>query len=335
MIRRAAVSAIGFLILVGFASLSGPSFGQEPGSRLLTLSSGLKWRMIGPFRGGRALAVSGVRSQPSTFYFGAVGGGVWKTTDGGEVWTPIFDGQPISSIGALAIAPSNPNVIYVGTGEADMRSDISFGNGVYKSTDAGNTWRHLGLDDTRQIGRILVDAHNPDYVLVAALGHGFGPNQMRGVFRSTDGGNTWNKVLYKDENTGAIDLASDVDAPEAVDGPEPVYASMWNTRRPPWSVYAPTNGPGSGIYKSVDGGITWKEISGHGLPGEQMGRIGLAVAPGHRGRIVYALIDAGRAAGLYRSDDAGASWKLTSADPRIDSRPWYFSGVTVDPANAE
>jgi photosystem II stability/assembly factor-like uncharacterized protein len=299
------------------------------------LLSGLKWRLIGPFRGGRALAVTGVRDQPYVFYFGAVGGGIWKTTDGGEVWNPIFDGQPIASIGALAVAPSDSNVIYAGTGEADMRSDISFGNGMYKSTDAGKTWRHLGLDDTRQIGRILVDGHNPDFVVVAALGHGFGPNAMRGVFRSTDGGKTWQKVLYKDENTGAIDLASDVDAPEAVGGPEPIYAAMWNTRRPPWSVYAPLNGPGGGLYKSTDDGTTWKELLGHGLPAGQMGRIGVAVAPGHRGRIVYALIDAEHGTGLYRSDDAGATWRLVSADQRIDSRPWYFSGVTVDPKDPE
>jgi photosystem II stability/assembly factor-like uncharacterized protein len=299
------------------------------------LLSGLKWRLIGPFRGGRALAVTGVRDQPYVFYFGAVGGGIWKTNDGGEIWNPIFDGQPIASIGAIAVAPSDSNVIYAGTGEADMRSDISFGNGVYKSTDAGKTWRHLGLDDTRQIGRILVDGHNPDFVVVAALGHGFGPNAMRGVFRSIDGGKTWQKTLYKDENTGAIDLASDVDAPEAVGGPEPIYAAMWNTRRPPWSVYAPLNGPGGGLYKSTDDGTTWKELIGHGLPGGQVGRIGVAVAPGHRGRIVYALIDAEHAAGLYRSDDAGATWRLVSADQRIDSRPWYFSGVTVDPKDPE
>src|SRR6267143_4243602 len=171
--------------------------------------SAMKWRCIGPHRGGRVLAVSGVRGEPATFYFGAVGGGVWKTTDAGRTWTPIFDSQPVASIGALAVSTSDPDIVYVGSGEADMRSDISLGNGVYKSTDAGQTWSYLGLHDTRQIGRILIDPKNPNIVLVAALGHGFGPNTERGVFRSTDGGKSWIKVLYKDENTGAIDLAFD------------------------------------------------------------------------------------------------------------------------------
>ncbi|MEP6636398.1 MAG: hypothetical protein ABJB97_06700, partial [Acidobacteriota bacterium] len=199
--------------------------------------SAIKWRLIGPHRGGRVLAVSGVRNEPNSFYFGAVGGGVWKTTDAGHTWTPIFDDQPIASIGALAVSRSAPNVIYVGTGEADMRSDISFGAGVYKSTDAGNSWRFLGLRDTRQIGRLLIDPKNPDVVLVAALGHGYGPNEERGVFRTTDGGKNWQKVLYKDENTGAIDLAADPDDSNVV------YASLWNARRPAWSAYAPITGP--------------------------------------------------------------------------------------------
>src|SRR5205085_368459 len=230
--------------------------------------------------GRRVLAVSGVRGQPETFYFGAVAGGVWKTTDAGQTWTPIFDGQPIASIGALAVAPSDPNIIYVGSGEADMRSDISFGDGMYKSTDAGQTWTHLGLTDTQQIGRVLVDPHDPNAVLVAALGHGFGPNAERGVFRSTDGGKTWTKTLYKDENTGAADLAYDPDNARTV------YAAMWNARRPAWSTYAPVNGPGGGLYKSTDGGVTWRELRGHGLPEKQIGRIGLAVVAG--GRRVYA-----------------------------------------------
>jgi photosystem II stability/assembly factor-like uncharacterized protein len=290
--------------------------------------STLKWRLIGPHRGGRVLAVSGVRGQPETFYFGAVGGGVWKTTDAGRTWTPIFDDQPIASVGALAVAPSNPNVIYVGTGEADMRSDISFGGGVYRSTDAGHTWAHVGLTDTQQIGRVLVDPRSADTVLVAALGHGFGPNAERGVFRTTDGGKTWQKVLYKDENTGAIDLAYD---PEDA---RTVYAAMWNTRRVAWSTYAPVTGPGGGIYKSTDGGVTWKELKGHGLPEGQIGRVGLDVAAGQGGRRVYALIDA-RPGGLYRSDDAGENWRLAGTDARILSRAWYFSGINVDPKNPD
>ena len=267
-----------------------------------SLYAGLRWRCIGPFRGGRALAAAGVPGEPETFYFGAVGGGVWKTTDAGRVWKPIFDAGPIASVGALAVAPSNPSVIYVGTGEADMRSDISFGDGVYKSTDAGKTWRHIGLRDTRHIGRILVDPHNPDIVLVAALGRAYGPNPERGIFRSADGGQTWQKVLYKDANTGAVDLAFDPDNAHAV------FATLWRTRRPPWSTYAPLGGPGSGLYKSTDEGATWREISGHGLPLGELGRIGVSVAAGTHGQRVYAVVDAPQKGGLYRSDDGGANW---------------------------
>jgi len=289
----------------------------------------MQWRCIGPHRGGRVLAVSGVRGEPYTFYFGAVAGGVWKTVDAGRTWTPIFDSQPIASIGALAVSTSEPNVIYVGTGEADMRSDISFGAGVYKSTDAGQSWSYLGLGDTRQIGRILIDAKNPDIVLVAALGHGFGPNSERGVYRTTDGGKRWNRVLYKDENTGAIDLAYDPDNSRTV------YASLWNTRRPAYSTYAPITGPGGGLYKSTDGGATWREIAGHGLPGTKLGRIGLDVVAGQHGKRVYALIDAGSSSGLYRSDNGGEDWSLVSTEPRIVSRGWYFGEVRSDPKNPE
>jgi photosystem II stability/assembly factor-like uncharacterized protein len=294
--------------------------GVDPG-----LYTGLRWRCIGPFRGGRALAAAGVPGEPETFYFGAVGGGVWKTTDMGRVWKPIFDAAPIASIGALAVAPSNPSVIYVGTGEADMRSDISYGDGVYKSTDAGKTWHNIGLRETRHIGRILVDSHNPDTVLVAALGRAYGPNSERGVFRSTDGGHRWQKVLYKDENTGAVDLAFDPDDSQTV------FATLWRTRRPPWSTYAPLGGPGSGLYKSTDEGATWTEISGHGLPSGEFGRIGVAVSAGNHGQRVYAVVDAKQKGGLYRSDDGGADWTLVSTDRRIHQRGWYFGTVTVDP----
>jgi photosystem II stability/assembly factor-like uncharacterized protein len=287
------------------------------------LYAGMKWRLIGPFRGGRVLAVAGVAGQPNVYYFGAVGGGVWKTTDGGLVWKPLFDRQPIASIGAIAVAPSDPNVIYVGTGEADMRSDISFGDGVYKSTDAGETWRNVGLKDSRHIGRILVDPRNPDVALVAALGHAYGPNGERGVFRTADGGSSWQRVLYKDENTGAIDLSF------APDDSRIVYAALWRTRRPPWNTYAPLDGPGSGLYKSTDGGITWSQLAGGGLPSGEWGRIGIAVARGDHGNRVYASIDA-KDAGLYRSDDAGNTWRRVGTDSRIRKRSWYFSGVTPD-----
>ena len=291
--------------------------------------SAMQWRCIGPHRGGRVVAVSGVRGEPNTFYFGSVGGGVWKTTDAGRTWTPIFDSQPIASIGALAVSTSDPNVIYVGTGEADMRSDISYGAGMYKSVDAGKSWSYIGLRDTRQIARVLVDPKDPDTVLVAALGHGFGPNTERGVYRTADGGKTWTRVLSKDENTGAIDLAYDPDNSRTV------YASLWNVRRPAYVTYAPITGPGGGLYKSTDGGVTWKEITGHGLPAGTPGHIGVDVVAGQHGKRVYALIDAGTASGLYRSDDGGEDWSLVSTDPRIVSRGWYFGEVRSDPKNPD
>ncbi|HEY3384380.1 MAG TPA: hypothetical protein VGK32_21690 [Vicinamibacterales bacterium] len=290
------------------------------------LYAGLRWRMLGPFRGGRVNAVTGVPGRPDTFYFGSVGGGVWKTTNAGRTWLPVFDSQPIASIGAIAVAPSNVSVVYVGTGEADMRSQISHGNGVYKSTDAGRTWNHLGLDDTRQIGRILVDPRSPDIVFVAALGHAYGPNAARGVYRSRDGGSTWQQVLFKGENVGAIDLAMDPRDSKVI------YATLWNTRRPPWSIYPPSYGPGGGVFKSTDGGTTWKPLT-IGLPTEGLGRIGLAVSPVNPKR-VYAIVDA-RQGGLYRSDDAGVSWTLVSGDQRIWGRGWYFGKVSADPKDPE
>jgi photosystem II stability/assembly factor-like uncharacterized protein len=329
---KARVAALTFAIAAGTggAQQAAP---PVPRQELPRVSEGLyaamRWRSIGPFRGGRVLAVAGVPGQPESFYFGAVGGGVWRTSDAGQVWQPVFDGPPSGSIGALAVAPSNPDVVYAGAGEADMRSDISYGDGVYRSSDGGRSWRHLGLADSRQIGRILVDPHDPDLVLVAALGHGFGPNPERGVFRSADGGKSWEKVLYRDDDTGAIDLAADPDDARTV------YAALWNVRRPPWSTYAPLGGPGSGLYKSSDGGRTWRQVVAPGLPAAQLGRIGVAVAAGRGGRRVYALIDAAGAAGLYRSDDGGESWSRVAADPRITSRSWYFGGLSVDPANPD
>ena len=315
---------IGFAVVAAACDLAQPiaSAQQFPPN----LYSGLHWRSIGPFRGGRSNAVTGVPGQPSTFYFGSVGGGVWKSENSGRTWTPIFDSQPVSSIGAIAVAPSNPNVLYVGTGESDMRSQISFGNGMYKSTDAGKTWTHIGLDNTRQIGRILVDPRNPDVVFIAALGHAYGANPERGVYRSTDGGATWNKILYKGDSIGAIDLAFDPQNSRTI------YATLWNTRRPPWSVYPPSYGPGSGIFKSMDGGDTWQQLTG-GLPAERVGRIGIAVAPANS-NLVYAIIDA-KEGGIYRSNDAGASWHKMSEEKRIWGRGWYFCNVVVDSDNPE
>ena len=291
------------------------------------LLSGLQWRLIGPFRGGRTVAVAGVPGGGSTFYFGSVDGGVWKTTDAGVTWTPIFDGQPIASIGALAVAPSNPNVLYAGTGESDIRSALSSGDGVYKSTDAGQTWKNLGLRDSRQISRIVIDPQNPNVVYVGALGHAYGPNSERGVFKSTDGGATWTHVLDKGSNMGVSDLAI------AIANPNVLFAGTWNAHRPPWSTYPPINGPGSGINRSTDSGATWTQLTGNGLPEGDWGRVGVAVAPD--GKRVYALIDAGKKSGLYRSDDGGNTWMLANSDPRLTSRAWYFMQPAIDPNNPD
>ena len=291
------------------------------------LFGGLKWRLIGPARGGRVLAVSGVRGQPEVYYFGSVNGGVWRTNDAGRTWNPIFDSQDIGSIGAIAVAPSNPQIIYVGTGEADMRSAISYGNGMYRSSDGGKTWTHIGLEDSRQIARVVVDPRDPEKVFVAALGHAYGPNAERGVFYSKDGGKKWKRVLFHDENTGAIDIAFEPG------NPKNMFAALLQTRRPPWNVYAPSKGPGAGLFRSKDGGEHWEQLSGHGLPGEGLGRMGIAFAPSNPRR-VYLIADA-KEGGLYRSDDGGENWRLASGDKRIWGRGWYFEEVSVDPKNAD
>ena len=285
----------------------------------------MKWRLIGPFRGGRVLAVTGVSGEPNIYYFGAVAGGVWKTTNGGVSWEPIFDKEPIASIGAIAVAPSDPNVIYAGTGEACIRGDISYGDGVYKSTDAGKTWTNVGLRDTLHIGRIAVHPKNPDIVFVAALGHAYGPNAERGVFRSADGGKTWQKVLYKDDKTGAIDI---VFAPS---NPHILFAALWEANRTPWGLTS--GGPGSGLYKSTDDGLTWKHLEGNGLPKGVMGRIGVAVSGPDPNR-VYAQIEAEHG-GLYVSNDGGEHWSMVNGDHRFTQRAWYFTHVFADPKNAD
>ena len=294
----------------------------------MTPYGALQWRNIGPVRAGRAITVAGV-SGTDTYYFGAVGGGVWRTDNAGRTWRPVADSLPVASIGAIAVAPSDPNVIYAGSGEADMRSDIQQGDGMYKSVDGGATWTHIGLTDTRQIGRVAVDPKDPNVAYVAALGHQYGPNAERGVFKTIDGGKTWSKVLYKDQNTGAIDVALDPSDANIV------YASLWQTRRPPWNVYPPSNGPGSGLYKSSDGGKTWAHITGHGFPGGILGHIGISIPAANPNR-VYAIVDTNdeKTGGVYRSDDAGASWKHTDGESRIWKRGWYFGQITADPKDA-
>jgi len=286
----------------------------------------LQWRLVGPFRGGRVIAVAGVSGDVATAYFGSVGGGVWKSGDAGTTWTPIFDQQHIASIGAIAVAPSDPNVVYVGSGEADMRSQIGFGDGMYKSTDAGKTWTHTGLVNSRQIAKIIVDPRDANLVYVAVLGHAYGPNPERGVFRSTDGGATWQKVLDRGPDVGAVDLAIDPANSKTI------YATVWNGHRPPWSQYGPIEGPGSGLWKSTDGGDHWTQITAHGLPAQDTWhRSGVATAAGR----VYLLLDAQGAGGLYRSDDAGANWTRVSSAQGIVSRGWYFSGISINPKNPD
>jgi photosystem II stability/assembly factor-like uncharacterized protein len=313
------------LVVAAFATLvpaaAADSFGPSS-------YDSLRWRMIGPFRGGRTVGAAGVPGQPNVFYIGVNNGGVWKSTDYGLVWKPIFDDQPTGSIGALAVAPSDPNVLYVGSGEGLQRPDLSTGDGVYKSTDAGKTWKHLGLRDGQQISAIIVDPKNPARLFVAVLGHPYGPSAERGVFRSADGGKTFQKVLYKDENTGAVALAFDPANAQTV------YAVLWEARQGPWENGA-WQGLQSGLFKSKDGGTTWARL-GKGLPtpAEGLGRIGIAVAPNDPKRL-YAMVDAPGKGGVYRSDDAGESWRRVHSAQRVWGRGNDFAEVKVDPKNKD
>jgi photosystem II stability/assembly factor-like uncharacterized protein len=293
-----------------------------------SLFNSMQYRMIGPHRGGRTVGAVGVPSQPSVFYVGVNNGGVWKTTDFGRTWNPVFDKQATGSVGDITVSESNPNVVYVGCGEGIQRPDLSIGDGVYKSTDAGKTWTNMGLKDGQQIGGIIIDPKNENRVFVAVLGHPYGPNTERGVYRSLDGGKNWERVLYKDENTGAIQVAFDPNNSNIL------YADMWAGRQGPWE-NGQWNGPESGLFKSTDGGNTWKKLT-KGLPSTQqgLGRIGFGIAPTNSNRL-YATVDAGRYGGIYRSDDAGESWTLMSSDGRYWGRGSDFAEVKIDPTNAD
>lgn len=316
-------SSVGLILLLLAATIVPVAAQSVPPE----LFNGMQWRLIGPFRGSRVVAVSGVPGDAATYFFGAVGGGVWKTPNAGVTWTPLFDGQPIASIGALAVAPSNPEVIYAGTGESDIRTDLSSGDGVYKSSDGGKTWANVGLRDSRQISRIMVDPRNADVVYVGVLGHAYGPNPERGVYKSTDGGKSWTHVLDKGPEIGVSDLAM------ATASPGTVFAGTWQAHRPPWSTYAPLQGPGGGLYRTTDGGANWTQLKSNGLPDGEWGRVGAAVST--NGQRVYALIEAGKQSGLYRSDDGGNTWVLANGDSRLTSRGWYFNQPTIDPNNPD
>ncbi|MEH3101168.1 WD40/YVTN/BNR-like repeat-containing protein [Sphingomonas adhaesiva] len=288
--------------------------------------AGMQYRLIGPFRGGRVSAVAGVVQKPDTYYMGASGGGVWRTDDGGNSWKPLWDKLPEASpsIGAMAVAPSDPKTIYVGTGEANIRGNVITGNGVYKSTDEGKTWTFAGLRDTMAIGRMVVHPTDPDTVFVAALGHPFGDNAERGVFRTRDGGKTWQRVLFVDDRTGAIDVQMEPGNPNVL------WAGMWQAHRKPWIMES--GGPGSGLYRSTDGGETWQKQTGRGLPEGLLGRIGVAPTPDPKR--VYALIEA-KEGGLFRTDDGGASWQRISDRGDFRQRAWYYTHVIADPKDAD
>ena len=305
--------------------LASPSFAQVNAEQL----AGLKYRMIGPHRAGRTVGISGVANEPNVFYIGVNNGGVWKTTDYGHTWKPIFDAENTGSVGDVAVAPSNSKVVYVGSGEGIQRPDLSIGNGLYKSSDAGKTWTNMGLHDAQQIGGISIDPTNENRIFVAALGHPYGPNKERGVYRSLDGGKTLEQVLFIDENTGAVQVLIDPNHTNIV------FATIWAARQGPWENGA-WDGEASGLYKSIDGGNTWKKIT-KGFPTtteDGLGRIGFTIAPSNSNRM-YATVDARNKGGIYRSDDAGESWYLLTSDGRLWGRGSDFAEVKADPKNED
>jgi len=321
--------------LTAFDSIWAPAHAQDRLNPTATPAPGdsdplkaLQWRLIGPFRGGRSTAVAGVASQPLVYYFGGTGGGVWKTVDGGINWEPITDGSVFGtgSVGAIGLSDSDPNTIYVGMGESPIRGNVSHGDGVYKSTDAGKTWKRVGLEDTRQIARIRVHPRNSDIVYVAALGHTFGPNEQRGIFRSKDGGKTWAKILHRSEKAGASDLILDPTNANIL------YAGFWEVYRKPWTLES--GGPGGGIFKSTDGGDTWTEITRNpGLPKSLVGKVGITVSPANPDRL-WTIVEADDG-GVFRSDNAGKTWTKVNEERRLRQRAWYYTRIYADPKNAD
>src|SRR5215469_9201212 len=289
------------VLIAGLCAVASAAAALDP-----SLFSGLQWRSIGPLRGGRSITSSGSLSRPLEYYFGAVGGGLWKTTDGGLTWRPVTDGQlNSSSVGAVAVSASNPDVVYIGMGETELRGNIMQGDGVYKSTDAEKTWQHVGLSDTEAVSRIRIHPTNPDIVYVSALGHPYGRSAERGVFRSKDGGKTWQKVLYRDDHSGAVDLCMDPNNADVL------YAALWDANRTPWGLTS--GGPSSGLFKTTDGGDHWTEITRNpGMPSGIIGKIGVAVSGADSSR-VYAIVE-NENGGVFVSDDAGATWKRISED---------------------
>ncbi len=316
------------LLVACFTVVTPAVFAAPSKSPQAALIGKLEWRSIGPYIGGRVVAIAGVPSQPNLFYMGGVEGGVWKSDDYGQTWTNITDGKIpgiATSIGAIAVAPSNPKIIYVGTGESDIRGDFDTGDGIYKSVDGGDTWHYAGLRETHMTSSLVIDPRNPNVVYATSLGHVFAPNPDRGVFKTTDGGKTWKKILYVDQNTGANNIVIDPQHPDVL------YATTWEAQRMPWTLIS--GGPGSGLYKTVDGGAHWTKISSNpGFASGTLGKLGVAVAPNDP-RVVYAIVQA-QNGGVFRSDNGGATWKHVNAEWKLRQRAFYYTAIYVDPTNA-
>jgi photosystem II stability/assembly factor-like uncharacterized protein len=308
-------------LAIAVATIGQPSTGQPPAP----LATAFRWRSIGPYRGGRVTAVAGIATQPLVYYMGSTGGGIWKTDDAGVTWNNVSDGfVRTGSVGAVSVAESNANIVYAGMGEACLRGNLSSGDGIYKSTDAGRTWTHAGLPDSSQIARIRIHPTNPDVVFAAAVGHPYGPNAERGVFRTKDGGKTWQRVLFVDDKTGAADIAMDPSNAQVL------YATTWQVLRTPWGITS--TGPGGGLYKSTDGGDTWSKLTA-GLPASHLGKIGVTVSPVNPQR-VWATVEADDKGGVYGSDDAGRTWHLLNDSFNMTSRQYYYGHIFADPQDA-